>query len=25
VRELCATKLRVAAQGSPPKYLREAG
>jgi hypothetical protein len=25
VRELCATKLRVAAPGSPPEYLREAG
>jgi hypothetical protein len=25
VRELCATKLRVAALGSPPEYLHEAG
>jgi hypothetical protein len=23
--ELCATKLRVAAPGSPPEYLRETG
>jgi hypothetical protein len=25
VRELCVTNLRVAALGSPPEYLREAG